>query len=234
MKDIYNYLTVEDVHKDEKAIIEVLKGIHSRRFRNDLRVLNYYKEIPVSYDATITHIDDDFVEMQVHQHQAAVMHVEKIAFLKSEHFTHDVVAKVYKSNINKSLGLLHNFSYVQIRAERRRFVRVQIFDTIIVSFRRQELTFSGRMADISLGGLSIDTAEEIAIDLEMAGVLTVEFPAGTLEIPGRLLKIFPLERGFSYVFEMEAGSKIETAISQFIFQKQVEIIRELKDQLAHG
>lgn len=234
MKDIYAYLTVEDVHKDEKAIIEVLKGIHSNRLKNDLRVLNYFKEIPVSYGATIPHIDEDFVELHVHQHQAAVMHVEKTAFLKSEHFQHDVIAKVYKSNISKSVGLLHNFSYAQIRAERRRFVRVQIFDNIRVDFRHQDLTFSGRLADISIGGVSIESADEIQIELEKAGILTVGFPGAPLEIPGRLLKITPIDVGFNYVFEMEAGSKIESVISQFIFQKQVEIIRELKEQLVHG
>src|SRR5512138_524782 len=100
MKDIYHLLTVVDVHKDEKAILDVLTGILNGDLSNDLRVLNYYKEIPVSYDAEIVHIDDDLVEMRVHQHQAVVMYVEKITFLKSSHFPHDVVAKIYKANIN--------------------------------------------------------------------------------------------------------------------------------------
>lgn len=234
MKDIYHLFTVDDVHKDEKAILEVLRGILDGRLKNDLRVLNYYKEIPVSYNASITHIDDDLVEMDVHQHQAAVMYVEKILFLKSDHFPHDVLAKVYKANINKSIALLHSFSYVQIRAERRRFVRVQITDPIQVNFRRADGNFNGRLMDVSIGGLSMESSDNLAMDQDTPGILTAELPSGKLEMPGRLIKMMPLDDKWLYIFEIEASSRIETVISQFIFQKQVEIIRELKDQLVYG
>jgi hypothetical protein len=234
MKDTYHFFTVEDVQKDEKAILSVLQGIYDGNLNNDLRVLNYYKEIPVSYGAKISHIDSDLVEMEVHQHQAVVMFVEKMTFLKSAHFPHDVVAKVYKANINKSIGLLHNFSYAQIRAERRRFVRVQVVDPLKLNFRRIDQNFDGRLIDISIGGLSLESTEKIDIDIDTAGILTAELTNGKLEMPARLLKIANVEDKWHYVFEVEASPRIEAAISQFIFQKQVEIIRELKDQLVYG
>lgn len=234
MKDIYHLLTVDDVQKDEKAILEVLQGIYDGRLKNDLRILNYYKEIPVSYNATITGIEDGMVEMDVHQHQAVVMYVEKTLFFKSGHFPHDVIAKVYKSNINKCIGLLNNFSYVQIKAERRRFVRVEIKDLVPVNFRRSDKSLDGRLMDISIGGMSMECSDNVALEPETAGILTAELPSGKLEMPGRIIKIIPHEDNWVYVFEIEASSRIETVISQFIFQKQVEIIRELKDQLIYG
>jgi len=234
MKDIYNLLTVEDVHKDEKTIMDVLQGIYDGRLKNDIRILNYYREIPVSYPAEISSIEDDMVEMQVNQQQAVVMYVENMAFLKSAHFQHDVVAKVFKAKISKSLAFLHNFSYAQVRAERRQNVRVQISDLLNVNFRRVDQNFSGRLADISIGGLSIDIVDPITIQTETAGILTVDLPGGSIEMPGRLLKIIPQDPGMRYIFEIEAGQRIESTISQFIFQKQVEIIRELKDHLVQG
>lgn len=231
MKDIYRLLTLDDVQKDGKAILDVLKRIHSGDLADDLRVLNYYKEMPVSYDAKISHIGNDLVEMQVHQNQVAVMYLEKIIFLKSSHFPHDVVAKVYSVNLNECTGKLHNFSYAQIRAERRRFVRVQIVDQIKVNFRGIDQNFTGRLIDISIGGLSLVSSVKVDIDIDTPGVLTADLPSGKLEMPGRLLKGVPMELGWSYIFEIEVNPRIETAISQFMFQKQVEIIRELKDQL---
>lgn len=233
MKDIYHLFTVDDVQKDEAAILDVLHKIHDGRLKNDLRVLNYYKEIPVSYNATISDIEDGMVEMDVHQHQAVVMYVEKILFLKSEHFAHDVIARVYKSNINKCIGLLNNFSYVQIKAERRRFVRVQVKDLVPVNFRRSDKNLNGRLMDISIGGLSIECDENVTLEPETAGILTAELPSGKLEMPGRVIKIVPHDDKYLYVFEIEASARIETVISQYIFQKQVEIIRELKDQLVY-
>lgn len=231
MQDYYHFFTVENVQKDQKEIQKVLQGMLDGRLSNDLKVLNYYKEIPVSYDAKIVHMDEDMLELQVHQHQAVVMCLEKVIFLKSSHFPHDVVAKVYKSNVAKCIALLHNFSYAQIRAERRRFVRVQISDPINVNFRKFDLTFDGRLIDVSIGGLSVRSREKIDINLEAAGVLTADLPSGALEMPGRLLKVASEDDSWVYIFEIELNTRIEGAISQFIFQKQVEIIRELKDQL---
>jgi hypothetical protein len=234
MNDIYHFFTVDDVQTDEKAILDVLQRILDGELDNDLKILNYYKEIPVSYLASIASIDSGLVEMDVHQHQAVVMYVEKMTFLKSEHFPHDVAAKVYKANINRCIGLLHNFSYAQIRAERRRFVRVQIVDPIKVNFRRVDQNFNGRLVDISIGGLSLESNDKIDIDLETAGILTAELPNGNLEMPGRLLKVAETGDFWCYIFEIDASNRIEAAISQFIFQRQVEIIRELKDQLVYG
>ena len=62
MQDTYHFFTVEDVQKDEKEIFKVLQGILDGRLSNDLKVLNYYKEIPVSYDAKILHMDEDLLE----------------------------------------------------------------------------------------------------------------------------------------------------------------------------
>ncbi len=234
MKDIYNLLTVADLKHDEAAIIDVIQGIFDGRLQDDLRLLNYYKEIPVSYDSEITLIDDRMVELKVHQNQAVVMFVEKMVFLKSRHFPHDVVAKVFKANINKCIGLLHSFSYAQIRADRRQFVRVQITDPIQVNFRRIDVNFDGRLVDISIGGLSLESTENIPVNLESVGILTAAFPNGKLEMPVTLIKIASHENKWFYIFEIEASARIESAISQFIFQKQVEIIRELKDQLVYA
>ena len=231
MSDYYNLVTVEDGHRDSAAIVDVLKGIRDGRLRNDLRLLNYYREIPVSYDAAIAFIDDDMVEVKVHQHQAVVMHVEKMTFLKSSHFPHDVAAKVYKANIEKSVALLTRFSYAQVRAERRRFVRVQVTDPIHATFRHHRVKIAGRLVDISIGGLSLESRDNHASLEESAGVLAIALPGGILEVPGRLIKQAPHEDLWHYIFEMETDTRIEAAVSQFIFQKQVEIIRELKDQI---
>jgi len=231
MSDVYHLLTVADVQKDTAAIVEVLKGIHESRLPNDLRLLNYYREMPVSYDAVVSFIDEDLVELKVHQHQAVVMYAEKMTFLKSAHFPHDVVAKTYKVNVDKSVALLSRFSYAQIRAERRRFIRVEIGERIEIAFKRLGVNVAGRLLDISIGGLSLVSPEQHGIDVETAGILNVSLPNVQLEIPGRLIKIIPLDAQWRYIFELETDNRIEAAISQFIFQKQVEIIRELKDQL---
>jgi hypothetical protein len=231
MLDTFNLITVVDGQRDSASILEILQQIKNGTLPNDLRLLNYYKEIPVSYEAEISHIDDDLVELQVHQHQAVVMSLEKITFIKSRHFPHDVVAKVYKASINKSLALLTRFSYGQVRAERRRFVRVQVHDKIPVNFSDSEQSVNGMLLDISIGGLSITSSERCEIPPDTFVTLQLNLSNTAISPQGKLLKTVPSDDRWRYFFELESDHKIESAISQFIFHKQVEIIRELKDQL---
>lgn len=231
MNDFYQLVNVSDIKADSHAIIKVLQDIKDRKLDNDLRLLNYYHEIPVSYPASVDHVEDDMVDLTVHQHQAAVMYHEKMTFLKSRHFPHDVIAKVFRADVNRSLAILTKFAYAQVRAERRRFVRVKISEQINVSFASANNKCSGRLADISVGGMSLYVDSNNALEINDAGTLIVTLQGKTLEIPGTLLKIVEEDGMHKYLFEIETTSRIENLISQFIFQRQLEIIRELKDSV---
>lgn len=72
----YRLLSVKDVQQDESAIIDVLSAIKADELSNDLVLLNYYKEIPVSFGATIERIEGGVVDMIVHRLQAVSMQME--------------------------------------------------------------------------------------------------------------------------------------------------------------
>ncbi|KAF0221329.1 MAG: hypothetical protein FD174_467 [Geobacteraceae bacterium] len=231
MSDVYQLMNVSDVKEDSRAIVKILRDIKDRKLDNDLRLLNYYHEIPVSYPASVDHVEDDMVDMTVHQHQAAVMHHEKMTFLKSRHFPHDVIAKVFRADVNRSLAILSKFAYALVRAERRRFVRVKISEKIDVTFTSANSRCSGSLTDISVGGMSLHVDDNSALEINATGMLAVTLLDKALDIPGTLLKIVEEGGMHKYLFEIETTSRIENLISQFIFQRQLEIIRELKDSI---
>ena len=51
MQKHYHVVTVEDLQKDEAAIFGVLSAIGDGRLSNDIKLLNYYRELPVSFEA---------------------------------------------------------------------------------------------------------------------------------------------------------------------------------------
>jgi hypothetical protein len=234
MLNLYQLLVVEDVHKDEESIIEVLSAIRSKRLPNDIRLLNYYKELPVNFRATIEVVDRGVVEMAVHELQAASMLLEKSTFIKSTHLPHTVIAKLLKVKKATNLVFLTNFSYVQIPAERRMYVRVRLSDKLDAAFHNNQELVRGLIEDISFGGLSINAPHGSVLEKNLKGTISIWLPETRLEVSGKLLKTHDDESTRKYVFELELDTKSERLMSQFIFKQQSRIIRELKDLYTIG
>ena len=232
MNDIYHRLQLAGKEQDSAEIIAILAAIKDGKLKNDLRLLNFYREVPVSYGAEVETVEETFAELLVHQVQAVVIAQEKITVLKSSHFPKDVVANVTYVNVEKSRVVLSNLGYALVRADRRMSVRVEMGISLNASFSTQDEQVDGRLHDMSLTGMSIKAASDPGMPVSEKGDLAVSLPTGTITVPASLLKVIPLDDGYRLVFEINPTRSAELAISQYIFQRQVEIIKELKEHPA--
>lgn len=229
MSDHYQYITVKTVKEDSAAIVAIMKRIFDRTLTSDIRLLNYYEEIPVNYPAVIDYIEDDMVDFSTHQHQAVVMQLEKKTILKSRHFPHEVIANVFRVDVNKSLVTLTNFAYVQVKAERRRYVRVTVKGNHEVIFTDGTRKLRGMLQDISLSGLAMICSEMADFDTMQDGTLLLSLTDKPISVEGRLVKVVNEIETKRFIFDFTILSRDENILSQFIFQRQVEIIKDLKD-----
>jgi hypothetical protein len=229
MNDIYQRIQITGELEDSKQILATLAQILAGRLDNDLRLVNYHCQIPVSYGASVLTVEENAVEFSVHQIQAVVISLEKITILKSRHFPRDVFAQVNYVNVAKSRIVLSGFSYALVRADRRMSVRVELCAPILAVFSSAEASVSGRLFDMSLTGISISVAQNPGLLISEKGELSVTLPNETITVPASLLTIKPLADGCRLIFEIEVNRASEGCISQFIFRRQVEIIKELKE-----
>jgi hypothetical protein len=229
MNDIYQRIQITGEEEDSGQILATLSAIQSGRLSNDLKLVNYFREIPVSYAANVLTVEEKSAEFSVHQIQAVVITLEKVTILKSRHFPRDVVASVNYVNVEKSRIVLSGFSYAMVRADRRMSVRVELADAILATFAAGELTAAGRLHDMSLTGISITVPQDPGLPLSEKGELTVALPSGAITVTASLLTSKPLAKGCRLIFEIELSRATELSISQYIFKRQVEIIKELKD-----
>ena len=232
MKDLYHLVTIADGRKDSAAIMDVLQKIYDGKLRNDLKLLNFIRELPVSFSATLVNVADDRIELSVHQNQAVMMKHDKYTLIRSAHFPSEygVHAYVALANPTKGMAILNRFAYAQIRADRRTAVRVQIHHEMPGTFVGPNGTISGNMLDISVGGISLKVQGKIDGELEDKGRFACLLPSGKLEVSARLLKIVKTDEDCRAIFVIEPDSKEETVISQFIFNEQIDIIKELKER----
>lgn len=230
MNDIYHRLHLAGETQDSAEILDTLAAMQAGKLKNDLRLLNFYREVPVSYGAEVLTVEENHAELLVHQVQAVVIDHEKLTVLKSSHFPKDVVASVTYVNVEKSRVVLSNPGYAVVRADRRMSVRVQLGVSIDAAFAAPEHDgVQGRLHDMSLTGMSIDVAHDPGIEVSQKGALTIPLPAGSITVPASLLKVIRFDGACRLVFEIEPTRPQELGISQYIFQRQVEIIKELKD-----
>jgi len=229
MNDIYQRIQVAGEAEDSKQILTALAGIQSGRLNNDLTLVNYFRQVPVSYRAGVLSMEDDSAELSVHQIQAVVIAQEKVTVLKSRHFARDVIAQANYVNVAKSRVVLSGFSYAVVRADRRMAVRVELSDPIYATFKAADACVSGRLFDMSLTGVSVAVPANPGVALSERGELSVSLPNDTITVPASLLTSKPQADGCRLIFEIEATRAAELCISQYIFRRQVEIIKELKD-----
>jgi hypothetical protein len=230
----YQLLTVKDVQRDEAAIIEVLSAIMNDKIPNDLELLNYYREVPVSFGATVEFIERGVVDMTVHKLQSVTMLLQNMTIIKSRHLPHCVIARVLKIYRKRNLALLNQFSYVHIPAEQRVYVRVIVSDRVEASFHAEGEEVRGTISDFSYGGVAILAPPGSLLKENARGIITLSLPDSEIDVPGIFLRACDSNPFKIYIFKLESDKKNERIISQFIFGQQVKILRELKEMCLYG
>jgi len=224
----YQQLTLQSAQKDEAQIIRVLSAIMHDKFPNDLILLNYYNDMPISFGANIEHIDHGIVAMTVHNFQAVSMMLQNTTFLKSDLLPHWAIADVLKIDQEHNLAYLALFSYVQNISERRMYVRMTLPDMVEASFHNNQQEVPGAVREISFGGVALLASQENILKEKEKGVVTLSLPDVKLDVPGVFLKYQERDSLRRHIFQLKMNAKSERILSQFIYQQQSKIMEELK------
>jgi len=232
VKDTYQIVSVQDGKQDMEAILHILHEIKSGHLKNDLRLLNYFNEVPISYAAAIDKIESDCVECSPHQAQSVAIGLQKQTLLTSSAFPQGLGVHCFVEyvNVRNCLAILGRVAFASIRAPRRGAVRVRITEYIPSTYSSEGQTLEGRACDISVTGLALQTHQLKPVGLQENGNIQVAFNGNVLVLPSILVSTVEEEGDFIHTFKIEADKQADKVISQYIYNRQVEIIRELKEQ----
>lgn len=238
MKETYQLVSLKNGTQDFTEIVEILKELHSGKRKNDLRLINYYHEVPVSYPISIEYVDAEMLDLKVNQAQAAVLSVQKQALLTSSSFPKElgVHAIVERVNIPKCAVSLGRFAYASIRAERREAVRVTVGDPIEAVFEavaaedQEAQTIRGNLADISLTGFAMLSDADLPVGMPEEGVAKLTLADTCLSLSAQRISSRRSDSQNMYMFKINVDRQADKVISQYIYNRQVEIIHALKEQ----
>lgn len=220
--------------EDNLVIIQFLKEMIGQSFS----FLNYYKEIPVSYDAKLLSVENEMAEFEVHEYQAKVINIERRALIYSHDkspFPEDLSGEAFYVNINKKRVILTNFGYGKIRSDRRKFVRVVLDKPVGVDLIFENNQLKGNVKDLSLGGAAMEVTSsdlfipgtEIKILLKLPDISSSKI--NEIGMGCTVVKIEGDASPYTCFIEFHPEKHSQQQIAYFINQRQVEIIKELKD-----
>lgn len=221
-------------HEDMMVILQFLSGMIGQKFT----FLNYYKEIPVSYDAKLLSVENEMAEFEIHEYQAKVINIERKALIYSHpksNVSEDMIGEAFYVNSQKKRAILCKFAYARIRSDMRRFVRVQLDNPVEADLIFEDDVLKGNVKDISLSGaaMSVMSTELLVPGVNAKVILKIPESTGNSVVEVRaeatVVKIVGESAPYTCIIEIQSDKFSQQQISHYINQRQVEIIRELKD-----
>jgi len=234
MQQYYDKIVRGTEREDALVIFQHLKENIGKQFS----LLNYYKEIPVSYDAKLLNVENEMAEFEVHEYQAKVISLEKKVLMyaqESNGLLEDVCGEAFYVNSAKKRVILSKFSYAKIRSGLRRFVRVRLDREVQADLIGESDVLKGNVIDISLGGAAITfMSNELLVPgteqnlfLKLPDVMSDAITE--VGMTATVVYVFGDNAPYTCIFEFHPEKHSQQQIAYFINQRQVEIIKELKE-----
>jgi hypothetical protein len=120
-----------------------------------LRLVSIYRGLPIIYDATVTAIGANTVQIQCNKYQLACLYMVHETYLVGDQITGTIHADVTGLIPARDEAILANLSYVDRPYILREQIRVEPQEPLLISVQLKGSisTVEAQLADISLGGM---------------------------------------------------------------------------------
>jgi hypothetical protein len=233
-KNLYRTKTENSFEDDRVNILETFKELF-RLGKTDLQLLNYYKGLPLSFPATILAVKRDFLYLAVQPQQALAFERERNTFIRCKTFRHDICACIEYVDVLKREVIMKNFFFVDILAEQRNAIRLVLDPPAETIFDVHGEMVNGGLLDISMDSAAVEVQglpeyrKGFVTLLQFSLPNNIQNSSVVTSVPARHVATKDFDAGHLCIFSIMQEKSTDQQVSKFIFRRQVEIIRELKD-----
>lgn len=220
---------------DQAAIYKAFLEKHKTKEALTVNLTNYYRGLPVNYPATILGVENGNLDLDVNPQQAIAMASDHYTLIRSTLFPNPIVAHVQYINVKRHMASLNKFCFVDVLAEKRAAVRLNLDPPVRATIMHGDQGIAGNLVDISTQGIAITVDDSVT--LEIGAEMPVKFmlPDSVLmkqtlvKVPATLVDVAGDASPYRCRFMISPEKHQEQMISRYIFQRQVEIIKNLKE-----
>lgn len=231
---LYSTRPRKSVDEDLADIVATFRDLLKAK-KTAVKLINYYQGLPLCYPATIVGVDHGMLDLDIHPQQAVAIERNHYSFIKCDGFPHMIGAHVQYINVHKRAVTLMRFFFAEIMAEHRNAIRLMLEPATDAAFETPEGRISGKLYDLSVGGagILIDYPCTLPVGIELKLQLMVPNIVQNTHViattAASYLGSSEREEGYLVRLAIFPDKAVDQHISQYLFQRQVEIIRGLKE-----
>jgi DNA-directed RNA polymerase subunit L len=229
----FEYLNISTEQEDHEDICNLLNKIAETG--RSVSCVNYYMEMPIVSKSKIVASDQGAFVVYPAENQLKVMS-EKLKTIINVDSDKCILANCQAISMKTNEAVLSGFRYISLHCENRDACRVRLIKPINVTLETENGKMAGVLKDISLSGCRVATfmrtlqpGANVKLMLKMFDAATssvVDIAANAVLMRMESDKM-PIACGFRF----ELDSITEEKLVHFINQRQMELIKSLKDSL---
>lgn len=214
-------------------IIDELLRLHRATPLQSVRLLNYYKEVPISGTADGIRFEDNKIFCRTNEIQARAISLSSNTIANFASLLHDVHAVARYDDETREV-VLSGFAAVNVVAGQRESIRVRMHIPHSVVIEAGPNHIRGRLQDLSLAGCAIVIADGGRLGNFTFMTIQLEVPLKTgkepvrVRVAARLIKVLRENSLTTGIFLFDHDKSSEDQIGKIVAMRQMEIIRELK------
>lgn len=232
---LYSTRIQESFDDDQAVILKKFLGNYTTKDGAKVNLTNYFKGLPIIYPATILGVEHGNLDLDVNPQQAVAISADHYTLIRSKLFPLPIVANVQYVNIKKHMVSLNKLCFVEVLAEKRAAVRLDLDPPVRTTIQSDDCDIVGTLVDISVQGLAVEVKD--FTELETGAEMSVKFmlpdpvlmKQTLIKVPAILVAIAGSGTPYRYKFRIMPEKHQEQLISRYSFQRQVEIIRGIKE-----
>lgn len=237
MDHSYLYSTrIENTFDEDQAeILSVFKSELSKQPKFQITLINFYSGLPVTCPAQIISIEKDMLDLDVSPYQAFTMKYHHYTFIRSKVLKHDVHANVQYVNVKKRAASLRKLCYVEIMAERRNYIRLELGHHQNAIFSTSDGPAKGKLVEISINGACVEINRTCPLEIGQETTLTFMLH-NTVQDVDHSMRTKAILVGIDgdglpqrYRFTIVPDSILDREIARYLLQRQIEILQEIRD-----
>lgn len=232
---LYSTRIQKTFDEDQADILKTfLAGIAKKEIIK-LDLTNYYKGLPLIYSAKVLGVERGNLDLDINPQQAVAIAEDHYTLIHCKLFKFPILAHVQYVNIKKHVASLTKLCFVEVMAEKRAAVRLDLDPSVPAEIISPAQNISGKLVDISVQGVAInvDSYVEVGEPDELSIKFILPDPVlqkdAVIHVPAKLVAIDDKASPYCYKFRIMPEKHQEQLISRYSFQRQVEIIRGLKE-----
>lgn len=220
---------------DQAAILKAFLEKCTTKDGSKVILTNYYRGLPIDYPATVLGVENSHLDLDVNPQQAKAMASDRYTLIRTPLFPDPIVAQVQYINVKRHLASLNKLCFVEVLAEKRAAVRLNLDPPVRATILHESLEIAGSLVDISIQGLALTVDELVALEVGSEMLIrfmlpdTIMMKHTLIKVPAKLVDVSGSASPYRCRFRISPEKQQEQLISRYIFQRQVEIIRGLKE-----